>query len=66
MVLEEQLGGQVLEPLPSLEEHTQEAPTEYIEQATELADEYLGDDGEEGRLKRAVHDALSTARTEFS
>lgn len=60
-VLEERLGGQALEPLPSTEAG-QGTSVEHLARAAELADEHLGDEEADLRLKRAIHEALSSAR----
>lgn len=61
-VLENRLGGQALEPLPSLEEAGQETPVEHLARAAELAEEHLGTDEADLQIKWAVHEALSSAR----
>ena len=62
MVLEERLGGQALEPVPSLEEAERETTAEHLARAAELADEHLGASELDLRLKKAIHEALAAAR----
>jgi hypothetical protein len=61
MVMEERLGGQALEPVPSLDEAGRETTAEHLAQAAELAYEHLGVSEEDLRLKSAIHEALAAA-----
>ena len=62
MVLEERFGAHALEPVPSLKDAKRETTVEHLARAAELADDHLGSDELDLRLKRALQEALSPAR----